>query len=310
GAVGIEQALHQFLHGLLGLLPRLGKDGLDGGLTDHLAHGAFGHLLHRHLGVLDVEEVVARVLDAPEDDEVDIDDVLIAGQNQAFLRYVANATAKAARAAARAHADLDDALLRHLGQAHLFDRIGKPEVQPRRLRPRRLTEEHNDAEFIGVDAKRKGIKGQYRCRHHGDQKHQRSRQARATGHHLLQLVLATLQDFFEVGLMMGTPARGALTPRSAAPASSAAPTATLVAPRHRACLYRSPLGLSLGCPFRQFDRNRPLPLPSVARKSACWSLIGHTPTARKSGPRLVPYGVCGLLEPTAGKINFSYAPAR
>src|SRR6185295_19932032 len=103
---------------------------------------------------------------------------------------------------------------------------------------------------------------------------------------------------------------GALAPRSSAAASSAAPPATLVAPRHRACLSRSRLGLSLGRPSRQFDRNRPLPSPTVARKSACWSLIGHTPTARKSGPRLVPYGVSGLLEPTASKINFSYDPAR
>ena len=66
-------------------------------LADDLAHGALGHLLHGDLGVLDVEEVLLRVLDAPEDDEIDVDDVLVAGQHQAFLGHVAHAAGEAAR---------------------------------------------------------------------------------------------------------------------------------------------------------------------------------------------------------------------
>ena len=136
GAIGVEHVLHQLLHGLLGLLARLRQDRLDVGLADDLAHGALGHFLHRDLGVLDVEEVLLRVLDAPEDDEVDVDDVLVAGQHQAFLGHVADAAGEAARAGAGAHADLDDVLPRHLRQAHLLDRIGQAEVQARRLLPR------------------------------------------------------------------------------------------------------------------------------------------------------------------------------
>ena len=91
GAVVVEHVLHQLLHGLLGLLARLRQERLDVGLADDLAHGALGHFLHGDLGVLDVEEVFLRVLDAPEDDEIDIDDVLVAGQHQAFLRHVGHA---------------------------------------------------------------------------------------------------------------------------------------------------------------------------------------------------------------------------
>ena len=143
GAVVIEHVLHQLLHGLLGLLARLRQERLNVGLADHLAHGALGHLLYGDLGVLDVEEIMLRVLDAPEHDEVDIDDVLVAGQHQAFLGHVAHAAGKAARGHARAHADLDDVLPRHLRQAHLLDRIGQAEVQARRLLrvglPKRMT---------------------------------------------------------------------------------------------------------------------------------------------------------------------------
>ena len=94
GAVAVEHVLHQLLHGLLGLLARLGQDRLDVGLADDLAHGALGHFLHGDLGVLDVEEVLLRVLDAPVDDEIDVDDVLVAGQHQALFGHVAHAAAK------------------------------------------------------------------------------------------------------------------------------------------------------------------------------------------------------------------------
>ena len=84
GAVAVERPLHQGLHGLLGLLPLLREDRLDLRLADHLAHGAFGHLFDGGVGVLDVEQVLGGVLDAPEHDEVDVDDVLVAREHQAL----------------------------------------------------------------------------------------------------------------------------------------------------------------------------------------------------------------------------------
>ena len=146
-------------------------------LADDLAHGALGHFLHGDLGVLDVEEVVLRVLDAPEDHEIDVDDVLVARQHQALLRHVAH-RAVPARTLARAHADLDDVLARHLGQAHLLDRIGQAEMQARRLAPDRLAESHDDAELVGADLEGEGEEGDDRSDPDGDQEHERARAGR------------------------------------------------------------------------------------------------------------------------------------
>jgi hypothetical protein len=43
------------------------------------------------VGIFHVEEKRRRVLDHPEDGEIDVDDVFIAGQHQAFFRHVARA---------------------------------------------------------------------------------------------------------------------------------------------------------------------------------------------------------------------------
>ena len=56
--VAVEGLLHQSLRVSLGLGTRPGEDRLDIALADDLAHGAFRHVLHRALGVLDVEQEV------------------------------------------------------------------------------------------------------------------------------------------------------------------------------------------------------------------------------------------------------------
>ena len=128
--------------------------------------------------------------------------------------------AKPRAADAGAHADLDDVLPRHLGQAHLLDRVGQAEVQARRLLRDRLAEAHDDAELVGVDAEGEGVEGDDRRHHDRDQEHERARQARAARHHLLELVLAALQQLLEIGLVVRA-ARGPLAPRTAAAASAA-----------------------------------------------------------------------------------------
>ena len=100
--------LHQLVHGGLDALPRAGEDRLDGRAADDLAHGAFGHRLHRAFRLLDVEEVVAGALglDHPEHREIDVDDVLVAGEHQALFRHVADGGA-AAQILDQPHADID-----------------------------------------------------------------------------------------------------------------------------------------------------------------------------------------------------------
>ena len=125
GPVCVQRRLHQLAHLLFGLLPILRQDRLNFRFPDDLAHGALGHVLHSGVGVLNVEKILLRVLDAPEHDEVDIDDVLVASQHQAFCALVADASSRASTRR-RPKADLDGVLDRHLRHAHLFNRIGPP----------------------------------------------------------------------------------------------------------------------------------------------------------------------------------------
>jgi hypothetical protein len=55
------------VHGGFDVLPRPGQDRLQVGTADDLAHSAFGDRLHRALGLLDVEQVIANAvrLDLP-----------------------------------------------------------------------------------------------------------------------------------------------------------------------------------------------------------------------------------------------------
>ena len=62
GAIVVQHVLHELLHGLLGLLARLGQDGRDVGLADDLAHDALGHLFHGLVGFLDIEQVLCASL--------------------------------------------------------------------------------------------------------------------------------------------------------------------------------------------------------------------------------------------------------
>ena len=106
---------------------------------------------------------------------------------------------------ARAHADLDDVLARHLGQAHLLDRIGQAEVQARRLLANRLAEPHDDAELVGVDAEGEGVEGDDRGQHDDDQEHERARQAGPPGMTCLSLSWLRFSSSSRSGWWCGPP---------------------------------------------------------------------------------------------------------
>ena len=89
-AIMVQDALNKLLHGLFGLGARGGEDRLDVALTDDLAHGAFGDRLHGSFRILDVEEEVRRVADLPEHDEINVDDILVAGEHQALFGHIAD----------------------------------------------------------------------------------------------------------------------------------------------------------------------------------------------------------------------------
>ena len=94
-AVAVEQSLQPLERALFDLLTSFGQGRLDRRLADHLAHHGFGRDLHGRFRIADVEQVHAGVLDAPEHREMDVDDVLVAGQHQAFLGHIAHRVPRA-----------------------------------------------------------------------------------------------------------------------------------------------------------------------------------------------------------------------
>jgi hypothetical protein len=113
-------------------------------------------------------------------------------------------------------------------------------VQARRFLAHVLAEAHHNAEFVRVDAEEEGIPGDDSNCHRTGKEQERTGNAAAAAHGLLHLILAALQNFFEIrGLSAAAPATAAaraLAPRSTAAASGApfpATATTLIAPGHR-----------------------------------------------------------------------------
>src|SRR5262249_10936332 len=135
-----------------GLGARFGQDWLDVALADDLAHGALGHVLHRAFWILDIEQIVGSVLDLPEHHKVYVDDILVAGQHQAFLRHIADRarSVPAIRSRGAAHANLDAIDASDLRQFDLLDWIGPAEVEAWWQLAHKFAESEHNAELLGV----------------------------------------------------------------------------------------------------------------------------------------------------------------
>ena len=123
----------------------------DRGLADHLAHRALGGGFDRRLGVPDVEQIGLGVLDHPEDGEVDIDDVLVAGQHQRLFRHLAGNLA-AARALGVAIADLGPVDAGHARRERLLDRGRQVIVETGLRRPVIGAKPQDDPDLVGQNA--------------------------------------------------------------------------------------------------------------------------------------------------------------
>jgi hypothetical protein len=84
--------------------------------------------------------------------EVDIDDVLVAGQHQAFFRHIAHGAAAPRRIVDQGHADRDGGDAQRLRQQHGLDWIGQMIIQAGLHRAHMLAEAQHDAELFGLDA--------------------------------------------------------------------------------------------------------------------------------------------------------------
>ena len=89
GLVAVQDLLHRALHLLLDRLPIGCQDGLDITLADHLAHDALGNRSDGAFRILDIEGVVLwpRRVHLPLHAEVDVDDVVVAGEHQSFIAW-------------------------------------------------------------------------------------------------------------------------------------------------------------------------------------------------------------------------------
>src|SRR5581483_4144220 len=151
GAVVVQDLLRLVVHVGFDLGAKLGQRRLDRGTADHLADRAFGHRLHQVVRIAHGEQVLLCVVDLPEHGEVDVDDVLIPGQHQAFRGHVAPA-AVGVVAARRAVADFGAVDAGDGGQQDLLDRPGQVPVQAGVGAVAVGAETQHDAEFVRLHA--------------------------------------------------------------------------------------------------------------------------------------------------------------
>src|SRR5262249_4594203 len=165
-------------------------------------------------------------LDDPQHREIDVDDVLVAGEHQALFRNVARGGA-APRILDQAHADVDPAIARNFRRQRLLDRIGQMIIEAWLRELRELAEAQHHSLLVGLHAVEAGEHPE--CDRGDNQEHAAPAAERAAWQDALQAILAAADQLFEIGrgraarLRTGTPgAAGPAAPRSAA----------LVLPRH------------------------------------------------------------------------------
>ena len=116
--------MQQRLRVLLDLLLAFGERVVDVVAAEHLAHRGLGGVAHRVAGIADVEQEVGGPgrpgLDLELHDELQLDDVLVAGEHQRFAIDVVIARRRPDRHGAEAELFLEN--LRHRRLDHLLER--------------------------------------------------------------------------------------------------------------------------------------------------------------------------------------------
>ena len=164
----------------------------------------------------------------PQHREVDVDDILVAGEHQALLRYVADGCAAAPDIVDHPHADIDLVHAQRLRREHGLDRIWQMVVQARLDLAYCLAEAQHNAQFVRLDPEKAGKSPK---RQHAKRDESEAASAEiAAGQHAPQFVLAAAQDFLEIGRRRPRRLRPG-APRALA-AAAPRPSAALIGPRH------------------------------------------------------------------------------
>src|SRR5271166_1510409 len=204
-----------------------GQDRFKLGAADNLAHRAFRDRLHRTFRLLDVEKIIARAvgLDQPEHRKIDIDDVLVAGEHQAFRRHLARRGA-AAQILHVPDADIDAVDARDLGRKRRLDGVWQVVIETWLDVADVFAETQHHAELVGLNAEEAGQSPDGNRGKH-DQCEPLAAEIPAR-QHVAQLVLAAAQKLLEIGRC-----RSGLLRALASTSSRSPGPAALIAPRHR-----------------------------------------------------------------------------
>ena len=126
GLVAVQDLLEQHRGVALDLQLAVGDGRIDEAVADDLAHGGLGGVTHQVGGVADVEQVLDRVADLVLHAELDVDDVLVAGEHGGFLGHAAQlALTEGGGLPGGAEAHLAAQHLGHLGLVDGLDGSGQ-----------------------------------------------------------------------------------------------------------------------------------------------------------------------------------------
>ncbi len=210
----------------------------DRGLADHLPHRALGRRFDGQLLVADVEQIRARIADHPEHGEIDVDDVLVAGQHQRLFGHLARSDLAGRLHFTRPIADLGSIDPRDARRQHPLDRARQMIVEPRLGRAVIGAKAQHDADLVGEHA----IKTARQPDHDDgeDDDGDPGAGAEPARQQPPKPVLAPAQHFLEIGRPRHAPAGArptaivaAAAPRAAAARAAAPGTTALAQPEHR-----------------------------------------------------------------------------
>src|SRR5262249_51799753 len=157
---------------------------------------AFRHGLHGAFRILDIEQELPDPvrLHLPQHREVNINDVLVAGEHQAFLRHITNCSAAATDIVDHAHADIDLVDAQSLGRKDGLHRIRQVVVQTGLDHAHLLAEAQHNPQLVRLDPKEPRKSPQ--CKHAKHEEGEAAAAQIAARQHAPQLVLTTAQYFF------------------------------------------------------------------------------------------------------------------
>src|SRR5262249_36110262 len=150
------------------------------------------------LGILDVEQEFADTgrLHLPQDREIDIDDILVAGEHQALFRYITHGGSATADIVHHPHADIDLVHAQGFRREHRLNRIRQRIIESRLHLADFLAEAQHDTQLIGLDPEKAGKSPQRE--YTKKNKCEPAPAEIAPREHATQSILAPTEDFLQI----------------------------------------------------------------------------------------------------------------